>query len=424
MDPGGGSSVITEGLILAVLLLFSALFSASETAFFSLNRLRIERLALAGDKTAKEIYNFLQNPAELIATILIGNEMVNIAISSTSALLFMDLFGEKGSIYAVPSTVIALLLFGEVTPKTFAVKYSEKYAFFVVRFIKLVSFVLTPVRAVLITFVSLILKPFGIELFSEQKVISDEEFMILVEEGAKEGVIAKEEKDLIDRTLDLDESDVKEIMVPKHEVFALPADMKVKDALNEIKKRRFSRIPVYGKDLDDIKGILYTRKIIPLQLKDEDFEKPVVEFTDKPFFVPEFKEIDDLLEEMQRKKKHLAIVVDEYGNTAGIVTLDDILSSLIGEIPDERQTEEKDFEKIGNKKYRVNPSVSIEDFKDFFGIDEITEEEKDVDTVGGLVMRLLDRIPKEGDSVEWNGLRLKVERMEGNRIKSIIVERV
>ncbi|WP_456397986.1 hemolysin family protein [Desulfurobacterium sp.] len=423
MDPGG-SNVITEGLILVVLLFFSALFSASETAFFSLNRLRIERLALTGDKTAKEIYSFLQNPAELIATILIGNEMVNIAISSTAALLFMDLFGKKGSIYAVPSTVIVLLLFGEVTPKTFAVKYSEKYAFFVVRFIKLVSFLLTPVRAVIITFVSLILKPFGIELFSEQKVISDEEFMILVEEGAKEGVIAKEEKDLIDRTLDLDESDVKEIMVPKHEVFALPADMKVKDALREIKKRRFSRIPIYGKDLDDIKGILYTRKIIPLQLKDGDFEKSVVEFTDKPFFVPEFKEIGDLLEEMQREKKHLAIVIDEYGNTAGIVTLDDILSSLVGEIPDERQTEEEDFEKIGNKKYRVNPSVSIEDFKDFFGIDEITEEEGDVDTVGGLVMRLLDRIPKEGDSVEWSGLHLKVEKMEGNRIKSIVVERV
>ncbi|WP_457568599.1 hemolysin family protein [Desulfurobacterium sp.] len=423
MDPGGGS-IVLEVLTLVVLLLFSALFSASETAFFSLNRLRIERLAIAGDRTAKAVYDFLQNPAELIATILIGNEIVNIAISSTAALLFMDIFGREGSIYAVPSTVVILLIFGEVTPKTFAVKYSERYALFIVRFLKFVSFLLAPVRAMLISFVSFLLKPFGVELFSEQKVISDEEFMILVEEGAREGIIAKEEKDLIDRTLDLDESDVKEIMVPKHEVFALPADITVKEALARIKEKRFSRIPVYGKDLDDIKGILYTRRIIPLQLKKEDFEKPVQEFIDRPFFVPEFKEIDDLLEEMQRKKKHLAIVVDEYGNTAGIVTLDDILSSLIGEIPDERQSEEKDFEKIGNKKYRVNPSVSIEDFKEFFGIDDVTEEEKDVDTVGGLVMKLLDRIPAAGDTVEWNGLKLKVEKMDGNRIKSVVVERM
>ena len=423
MDPGSSSAILVEILILLFLIGLSALFSASETAFFSLNKLRMERLALSGDKIAKDIYNFLKDPAELIATILIGNEMVNIAISSTSALLFMDIFGEKGAAYAVPFTVITLLIFGEVTPKTFAVKYNEKYAFFVVRFIKFISLVLNPIRMVLLGFVSLILKPFGIELFSEQSVVSDEEFMILVEEGAKEGVIAKEEKELIDRTLDLDDSDVKEIMVPKHEIFAFPADMKVKEAIEKIKEKRFSRIPVYGESLDDIKGILFTRKIIPLQLREEDFEKPVSEFIDEPFFVPEFKEIDVLLEEMQRNKKHFAVVVDEYGNTVGIVTLDDILSSLIGEIPDERNVADRDFEKIGANRYRVEPSVSIEDFKDFFGIDELTEEEKDVDTVGGLVMRILDRIPQEGDEIDWCGLKIKVERMEGNRIKSLIVEK-
>ncbi len=424
MDSGSSSAIFVELFVLISFVGLSALFSASETAFFSLNKLRMERLALAGDRIAKDIYGFLKDPAELIATILIGNEMVNIAISSTAALLFIDLFGEKGAVYSVPFTVIVLLVFGEVTPKTFAVKYNEKYAFFIVKFIKVIAFFLKPIRAVLLGFVSLVLKPFGIELFSEQSVVSDEEFMILVEEGAKEGVIATEEKELINRTLDLDDSDVKEIMVPKHEIFSLSADMRVRDALEKIKEKRFSRIPVYGDNLDDVKGILFTRKIIPLQLKQEDFDKYISEFLEEPFFIPEFKEIDILLEEMQRNKKHLAVVVDEYGNTVGIVTLDDILSSLIGEIPDERQVVDRDFEKIGKDRFRVDPSVSIDDFKEFFGVDEETEEEKDVDTVGGLVMRILDKIPKEGDEIDWLGLKIKVEKMEGNRIKSLVVERL
>jgi len=408
--------------ILSILVLLSGLFSASETAFFSLNTLRLERLAKEGNKKAEEILLLLQNPANLIATILVGNEMVNVAIAATSAILFVKLLGEElGATLAVPITVITLLIFGEVTPKTLAIKYSEKYAFFILKFIKLISVLIAPFRIVLVGFASLILKPFGIELFNKPRALTDEEFLILVSEGAKEGTIVKEEKELIDRTLDLGEMDVKEIMVPKHKIFAIQKDIPLNEAIEEMKKTRFSRIPVYDKSLDEIVGILYTRKILPLKLKLEDLEKPVGQFTDKPYFVTEFLTLDKLLEEMQRSKRHMAIVVDEYGNTAGIVTLDDILSEIVGEIPDEKKTSEE-IEKITENRYKLSGNTPIEELKELLNLedDEILEE---VDTAAGLIMALMKKIPSKGESINYKGYRFIVDEMDGNRITSVIVEK-
>ena len=407
--------------VLPLLVLLSALFSASETAFFSLNLLRLERLAKEGNRRAKEILQFLHRPAELIATILIGNEMVNIAIASTSAVLFVKLFGEKGAPLSVPVTVVVLLIFGEVTPKTLAIKFSEKYAFFVFPFIKLVSKLIAPFRVLLVGFASLILKPFGVELFSKPKVMTDEEFMILVSEGTKEGTIEKEEAELIDRTLDLGEMDVREVMVPKHRVFALPEDMKVREALKVLKDVKFSRIPLYRDSLDQITGILYMRKILPLTLKEEDFEKPLKDFADKPFFITEFLTLDDLLDQMQKSRRHMAVVVDEYGNTAGIVTLDDILREIVGELPDEKETSEE-FERISEKAYRFSGETPVEELKEILDLsdDEILRE---VDTVSGLIMALLKRIPVKGDSVDYQGYRFTVEEISGNRVESVVVER-
>ncbi|MEO2067944.1 MAG: hemolysin family protein [Desulfurobacteriaceae bacterium] len=408
--------------VLSVLIMLSGLFSASETAFFSLNTLRLERLAKEGNKKAEEILKLLQNPANLIATILIGNEMVNVAIAATSAVLFIKLLGEElGTSLSVPITVITLLIFGEVTPKTLAIKYSEKYAFFIFSFIKTVSFAITPLRILLVSLASFLLKPFGVELFNKPKALTDEEFLLLVSEGAKEGTIAQEEKELIDRTLDLGEMDVKEIMVPKHKIFAIQKDTPLREAIEKIKETKFSRIPVYDKSLDDIVGILYTRKILPLKLKKEDLERAVENFCDEPFFITEFLTLDKLLENMQRSKKHMAIVVDEYGNTAGIVTLDDILREIVGDIPDEKKNHEE-IEKIAESRYKLSGNTSIEELKELLELEdeEILEE---VDTVAGLMMALMKKIPKEGESVRYKDYKLTVEQKDGNRITSVIVER-
>lgn len=408
-------------LILPILIILSGLFSASETAFFSLNTLRLERLAKEGNKKAKEILKLLQNPAELIATILIGNEIVNIAIASTSTVMFTKLFGEeKGTTLAIPITVITLLIFGEVTPKTLAIKYGEKYAFFILKFIKFVKYVIFPIRIILVTFASLILKPFGVQLFNKPSAITDEEFLILVSEGAKEGTIAEEEKELIDRTLDLGETDVKEIMTPKHKIFAISEDTPVKEAIERIRKTKFSRIPIFKDSIDQITGILYTRKILPLTLSPQDLTKPVKHFADKPFFVPEFQTIDRLLEEMQRRKKHMAIVIDEYGNTAGIVTLDDILNEIVGTIPDDKREEE--VKRIASDKFIFNGETPIEEVIETLSLkeDEILDE---VDTLAGLIMALTKEIPKEGSTITYQGYTFKVIETEGNRIKKILVEK-
>ena len=409
--------------LLPFLILLSALFSASETAFFSLNVLRLERLAAEGNRRAAEILNFLQKPAELIATILIGNEMVNIAIASVSAVLFVKLFGEdKGAALSVPITVITLLIFGEVTPKTLAIKYNERYAFFIFPFLRFVSRVIAPLRAALVGFASLLLKPFGVELFSKPKAVTDEEFMILVSEGAKEGTIEREEVELIDRTLDLGEMDVREVMVPKHRVFALPEDMKVREALEVLRGVKFSRIPVYRDSLDNVTGILYTRKILPLLLKPEDFDRPIKDFADEPFFITEFLTLDELLDQMQKTRRHMAVVVDEYGNTAGIVTLDDILREIVGELPDEKSGSEE-VEKLSERTYRFSGDTPIEELKEIL---ELPDDEilKEVDTVSGLVMALLKKIPDEGESVEYQGYRFTVEKKKGNRVESVVVERI
>ena len=409
--------------LLPFLILLSALFSASETAFFSLNVLRLERLAAEGNRRAAEILNFLQKPAELIATILIGNEMVNIAIASVSAVLFVKLFGEdKGAALSVPITVITLLIFGEVTPKTLAIKYNERYAFFIFPFLRFVSRVIAPLRAALVGFASLLLKPFGVELFSKPKAVTDEEFMILVSEGAREGTIEREEVELIDRTLDLGEMDVREVMVPKHRVFALPEDMKVREALKVLRGVKFSRIPVYRDSLDNVTGILYTRKILPLLLKPEDFDRPIKDFADEPFFITEFLTLDELLDQMQKTRRHMAVVVDEYGNTAGIVTLDDILREIVGELPDEKSGSEE-VEKLSDRTYRFSGDTPIEELKEIL---ELPDDEilKEVDTVSGLVMALLKKIPDEGESVEYQGYRFTVEKKKGNRVESVVVERI
>ncbi len=420
MEPG---SLTIYYLLLPALIVLSALFSASETAFFSLNTLRLERLAREGNKRAEEILKLLQNPAELIATILIGNEMVNIAIASTSAVLFLKLLGkETGAALSVPVTVVVLLIFGEVTPKTLAIKYNERYAFFIFPLLKFVSVVITPLRKLLVGVASAILKPFGVELFSTPKVLTDEDFMLLVSEGARGGTIEKEEVELIDRTLDLGEMDVREIMVPKHRVFALPEDMKVKEALEVLKNTKFSRIPIYRNSLDQVTGILYTRRIIPLLLKPDDLEKPIKVFADNPFFVTEFLTLDDLLDQMQRTRRHMAIVVDEYGNTAGIVTLDDVLREIVGELPDEKETCQE-VEKISERSFRISGETPIEELRELLHLpeDEVLEE---VDTASGLIMALLKRIPDKGDTVEYQGYRFTVERKEGNRVESVLVERM
>ncbi len=409
--------------LLFILVLLSAIFSASETAFFSLNTLRIERLATEGNKRAKRIQSLLKSPSNLIATILIGNEMANIAIASVSAVLFTNLLGREGSVLSVPITTIVLLIFGEVTPKVLAIRYNEAYAFFVAKFIELLSILILPLRMLLVFIASTILKPFGVTPFSKAKALTDEEFMILVAEGERGGSICNEEKQLIGRTLELGDMDVKEIMIPKHRIFALNQDETVGEAIEKISKTKFSRVPIYGNSLDDIKGILYTKTLLPFKLKGINLEKPVKNFMNKPYFVTEFLTLDKLLEQMQRTKNHMAIVVDEYGNTAGIITLDDILSEIVGRLPDEKIEEEKDFERIGKNKIRISGDANVDDLKDLLELNEnpLLDE---VDTAAGLLMAILGKIPSKNESTIWQGYRFTVERKEGNRILSIIAQRI
>lgn len=317
-------------LIFIALVLLSALFSSSETAFFSLNLIRIERLAKEGSKKAREILNLLSKPADLIATILIGNEMVNIAIASTSAVFFVETFGEEiGSMMAVPITLLIVLIFGEITPKTLAIKNAEKYSFFILPFIKTFYAIVSPLRFVAVGLSERILGIFGVELFNKPRVLSEEEFLILVSQSEESGTICKEEGKLLKKTFELDRRKVKDVMIPAEKVFCLDEGMPLKEAVKKLKEAGFSRAPVVDGE-KNVKGIVHVKTLIPHYVKRENLEVPVVEFASEPITAEPDLPLDRLLQTMQKEKKHMAVVCSN-GKLLGIITLDDILNVLLGE---------------------------------------------------------------------------------------------
>ncbi len=406
-----------------VLLLLSSFFSASETAFLSIDRLRIKFLEKKGDKKAKKIKSILNFPETFLSTILVGNNLVNIALASVSVLIFtsFQLRREEAILYSTIFTTIMVLIFGEIFPKTFAAYHPDKVArinFLPFRFF---MFILYPITQLLSYLSRSFLKIFAGRKFSTlQKIDVEEEFEFILRENPWREMIPKERKEMLERVFDMKHILVKEVMIPRVKVVGIKIDAKIQEIIELIKESEFSRYPVYEDSLDNIKGIVHSKDILNW-LEDPSFS--IKKILREAYFVPDSALAEEVLKGMRKRKTHMAIVTDEWGGMVGIVTLEDILEELVGEIQDEYDEEEEGIKKISDNEYLVSGSVSVKSIRKRLGID-IPEKSSYV-TLAGFIMSIMERIPSKSDVLEFGNVRFIIEEMSRYQIEKVrvLVER-
>ncbi len=414
--------LISSFILIAILLCCSAFFSGTETAFFSLNPIRIQHLEKQGSSRAKIIANLLKHPSNLLVTILIGNEVVNIFASSTATSLAIRYFGEQaGPVVATVGMTILLLIFGEVTPKTFAVQFPKGYAFFVCRPLLFFSKIIFPLRIVLTAVADGMLRLLEGSRNSHERLLNGQEFRTLVDVSEREGVVESAEKKMIDNLFDFSEMTVKEIMIPRPDMFCFSLDDSFETILAKCRKELHGRVPVYREVLDEIVGIVYVKDLLP-SIHGDHHDFHLQQFLREVYFIPENKKVQKLLKEFQERKIHIAIVVDEYGGTAGLVSLEDILEEIVGDISDEfdRETTLWCVPLADGQRYKVNAMMHIHEFNQEFDTDFSPEY---YGTVAGLFLDQLGRIPRKGDTITIEQLTLTVSKVRNIRILEFIVSK-
>ena len=405
----------TNIILIAILVILSAYFSATETAFSSLNKTRLKAMAEKGNKRAELALRLAENYDKLISTILIGNNIVNIACASISTLLFIEIINEQsGPAVSTLVTTIIVLIFGEITPKSIAKDIPEKFAMFSAPIINGLGVILTPVSFILgqwQKFASKIIKD------DEDSKMSQEELLMIVDEVTEDGSLDDDEGDLIKNAIEFAEQEARDILTHRVDLVAVSIDDEKEEIAKLFTKTKLSRLLVYEEDIDNIIGVIH--------LKDFFTEKGITRKSVKtimasPVFVQEYEKINDLLKRLQKNKTHIAVVIDEYGGTLGIVTMEDILEELVGEIWDEYDEVEEDFEELGENVYDVDGSASVDDFCDLFDV----ETESDSVSVSGFVTELLGKFPEVGDTCEFEGLKLEVTKVDSHCAENIRVTRV
>jgi CBS domain containing-hemolysin-like protein len=402
---------------LAVLLLCSALLTGAEAAYFSLGRARLKQLAESQGQAPGPLTPLLRQPHELLVTLLVGITLINIGASALAAAIAEQLFGRAGLAAAIGGMIFLLTVFGEVLPMTLAVEHPQRFSALVNRPVAWLSVLLSPVRAALGGFTALTLRLVGSERPPGQPEISEEELRTLVDVGAREGVVERTEREMIHRVFELEDTLVREVMVPRPDMFCLDVTTPPGEILALLRENLHSRVPVYEDNIDQIVGVLYTKELLPcLRGLPSDFDLRA--HLHPPYFVPESKRADALLRELQAKKLHLAIVVDEYGGTAGLVTLEDLLEELVGEIRDEYDEEERLIQRIDAKAFRVSGKLPIDELNRAAALDISNEA---FDTVGGWVLDLFGRVPHKGERKETDLFIVSVEKVERTRVVEVLV---
>nr|WP_330405555.1 hemolysin family protein [Romboutsia hominis] len=399
-----------------ILLIGSGFFSASETALMSLSKIRIRHMKEEGVKGAKLVSNLIEEPNKLLSSILIGNNVVNIAATSISTSLFITLLkGPEAVPLATAVMTVLVLIFGEITPKTIAANSSEKVAIFVSKPIKAIIFILTPVVWVLNIVTNLIFKLFGIKTKGNEPYITEEELKTMVNVGHEEGVLEIEEREIINNVFQFGDMQAKEAMVQRLDIIAIDVEDSYEEIIQQFKEEKLSRMPVYNESIDDIIGVLNIKDII--FLSDEEIANFDIRlYVREAFFTYEFKKITQLLEEMKKEKIQMAIVVDEYGGTAGIITVEDLVEVIVGDIDDEYDEEDEDIIVVKEDEYIVDGGLKISDVNELIGVRLESEE---FDSIGGYIIGYLRRLPEENEVIEVDNIRFCIESLDKNRIKKI-----
>lgn len=396
------------------LIVLSSFFSGSETAFISLDKLRLRQLENVDHPGARNVLYLLRDPHKFLITVLIGNSLVNIASSSLFADIFYAKFGESGVAFSIIIMTAILLICGEVAPKVFAAGNPETVSLFVSFPLRGISVILTPIRYVLTNIAYNIVSAVGIDLERDQHQMTEEDIRRVFSMGKKKGVVKKKEKDMIDSIFQFKQLNAADIMTPRIDIVALDLTEDEEVLIRLTKGSGYSRLPVFMHSLDNIVGIVHVKNFLL------DVEVPIKEFVHRPLFAPESMRIDDLLQELQARKEHMAIITDEYGVTSGLVTIEDILEEIVGEIKDEHDFEEPKIRRIDQKTFLINGQAHIDDVNEQLGMGIDTEE---VDTIGGYFILKAGRIPQAGDSFEENSFKITVNDVSNNRVTLLTFER-
>ena len=411
---GSTANILQIGL-LVVLLLGSGFFSASETSLMSLSKIRIRYMEDEGVKGAKLVGSLIEKSSDLLSSILVGNNIVNIAATSVSTSLFINIFGDGGVAIATAVMTVLVLVFGEITPKTIAANSPEKVAVVVSKPISIIMKITKPIVWVFNLLTGIIFKIMGIDNDGVKPFITEEELKAMVNVSHEEGVLEMEEREIINNVFQFGDMQAKEAMIQRLDMVAIDIEDSYDEIIELFKSEKLSRLPVYQESIDDIVGILNIKDII--FLSDEEIENfDIKDYVREAFFTYEFKKITQLLDEMKKEKTQMAIVVDEYGGTAGILTIEDLVEVIVGDIDDEYDEEEEEIVKINDNEYLVEGSTKISDVNEQLGINLESEE---FDSIGGFIIGYLKRIPEENEIIEVEDVKFKVESIDKNRINKI-----
>ena len=401
--------MIIEILILSIVLLLSSFFSSSEIALISINKSKIKQLVMQKRKGSETLRKLRERPHKLLINIAIANNIVNIFGASFATAIAIDLFGSKGVGIATGVMTFLILTFGEIIPKTLAVKHTEKVALIAAKPLYILEIIFNPI----IKLFELIAKSFTGKGKGDE--ITEGEIKTMVSLGQEEGAINKIEEEMIHKIFKFDDIHAWEVMTPRTEIIALNIDSTQKDILDTVKGSGFSRIPIFKEDIDKIVGILYVKDLIKyIKGKRKISLKNVMR---PALFVPKHKKIDTLLKEFQNKKIHIAMVVEEHGGIEGLVTLEDLLEEIVGEIFDETDSEEKLIKKVGKNKYLIKGSTELDIINKKLKLS--LEEREDSNTIGGLILDHLERIPKKNDKTEIDNIKIKIKKVDRQRIEEI-----
>ena len=421
---------MSEIIMLFCLILLNAFFAMTEIAFVSLNDAKIDLLAKSGDKKAQKIKTLLDVPSKFLATIQIGVTLAGFLSSAFAAESFADdlaplltpLLGNSAKSVAIILVTILLsfftLIFGELVPKRLGMKNHEKIAFATVGIIRAISIILAPFVKILTFATNAVSKLFGVTE-SDEEIVTEEEIRMMVDAGEEKGAIEEEEKEMINNVFEFNDISVSAIMTPRNDIFALDLNITVSELFDELgNDRTYSRIPVYDEDPDDIKGILYVKDVL-----NKPKDTKIADLIREPFYVPETMKINELFDELKLQKIQIAIVVDEYGGTAGLVTMEDVLEEIVGDIFDEYDEIENLYEAIDENTYIFDAGITIYDLSKVLDIDI---EEGDYDTLSGYFLELLGRMPKENEhpTVTTDKLEMTVEEFKDNRILTVKIHKL
>ena len=413
MDSSTSNSI--QIILLVILLVGSGFFSASETALMSLSRIKMRHMEEDGVKGAKLVSSLVEDSNRLLTSILIGNNIVNIAATSIATSLFTATLGAQGVAMATGVMTVLVLIFGEITPKTISANNPEKASLVVSKPIKFFVIILTPVVWVFNIITKVIFKLFGVDGNGVKPFITEDELKTMVNVSHEEGLLEIEEREIINNVFEFGDMQAKEAMVQRLDIVAIDMEDSYDEIIELFKTEKLSRMPVYEETIDDIIGTLNIKDII--FLSDEEIENfDIKKYIRDPFFTYEFKKITQLLEEMKKDKSQMAIVVDEYGGTAGLITIEDLVEVIVGDIEDEYDEEEDEIQVINSNEFLVEGSTKISDVNEVLGIELESEE---FDSIGGYIIGYIKHIPEENEVIEVDGIKFNIESVDKNRIKKI-----